>query len=626
MKLRLIAASLLLLFAGTALAGARSGPIELNVDIRDTERKLFHAEMVMPVTPGPLTLYFPKWIPGEHAPSGPVGNLAGVVFRVEGKQLTWQRDPEDMYSFHLEIPAGAEELHVSLDFLSPTGSGDFTAGVSVTPKLAVLNWNQVLLYPEGFKADNITYEPTLRIPEGWDYATALDTEDRDGNRIEFSAASLYTMVDSPVLTGAHFRTVDITPAGGDFPHHDLNLAGDMPQALAISDKQVAAYRQLVREAYALFGSFHYPEYDFLYTLSDYTAHFGLEHHASSDNRTGARSLIEEQQFMLASGLLPHELVHSWNGKYRRPIGEAFGNYDERNRTGMLWVYEGLTTYLGDVLTGRSGLRTPEQVRAALAYDAAQMDHVPGRSWRPLRDTAVNAQVLYGTPNAWSNWRRGVDFYPEGLLLWLDVDTKIRELSDNRKSLDNFTQRFFAPDDRRISVKPYDFNEIVTTLNEVQPHDWAQFLNQRLDRMAYGAPLDGISRGGWKLVYRAEPTEYIKALEGQYHFLNQMFGIGFTVDDKGRLGDVLWNGPAFKAGLGAGMHLVAVNDREFSLQVLKDEITAAQQNGTKIELLTRNEGRFRTYTVNYQGGLKYPQLERIEGEPDYLTDIISAHAK
>lgn len=421
---------LVLALGASPILAASSAPIELHVDISDTARKIFHAEMELPVQAGPLTLHYPKWIPGEHGPTGPIVNLTGVKFSANGKDIAWRRDLVDMYAFHLTVPAGVEILHVTLDFLSPTGAGDFTAGVSVTPALAVFNWNQAVLYPDGFKASEIVYQPSITLPENWQFATALETADQDDNRIEFEKTTLEMLVDSPVLTGRHFKKIDLTPKNG--PRHTLNLAADTASALALSDDDIAHYKNLVREAYAMFQARHYKHYDFLYTLSDYTAHFGLEHHQSSDNRTGADTFLDPNAHKLAAGLLPHEFVHSWNAKYRRPAGLATPAYHQPMEGNLLWVYEGLTTYLGEVLTARSGLYTPEQFRAELAVIAAGMDHRPGRSWRPLQDTADNAQTLYGAPYAWSNWRRSVDFYPEGLLVWLDVDTKIRELSGNQR--------------------------------------------------------------------------------------------------------------------------------------------------------------------------------------------------
>lgn len=609
------------MLAPAAWAADNAKPITVEVDISDVGRKIFHSHLEIPVESGPLTLLYPKYIPGEHGPTGPVANVAGLHFTANGKDISWRRDLGDMYTYHLDIPNGVNTLRVDFDFLSPTGAGDFTAGVSVTPSIAALNWNQVLFYPADHNSDALTYEPSLKIPAGWKFATALEVDDRDGNVLEFKPVSLTNLVDSPVLAGRHFREVELS--GGGKRKHYLDLIADSEAALDAPDDYLEKFGNLVVQAHKIFGAQHYEHYNFLWTLSDNTAHFGLEHHQSSDDRTEERSLVDPTLRMLTAGLLPHEYVHSWNGKYRRPANLATPEYQTPMKTDMIWVYEGLTSYYGDVLTARSGLWTNDQFRQALAYTAADMDYRPGRTWRPLQDAADDAQVLYGAPWAWSNWRRGVDFYSEGVLLWLAVDTKIRDLSNGSKSLDDFAQRFYGMNDGSYEVSAYTFDDIVANLNAVQSFDWQAFLEDKLDRKEYNAPLDGLQRSGWKLSYTDEPSEYLKGVESNDKLLQLTYSIGLLLNDEGDINDVLWNGPAFKAGLGAGMHLVAVNGREFSGQVLKDAIAAARNNKKAISLLVKNEDMYETYNVDYHGGLRYPALERIDGEPDRLEKIIAA---
>ena len=395
-----------LLLAPTLFLSAQEKPIVLEVDATDATRKIFHATLSVPVSPGALTLAYPKWIPGEHGPTGPIADLAGLKFSAAGKPVAWRRDSVDMYLFHLDVPAGASSLDISLDYLSPADAGGFSSGSSATARLALLSWNQVLLYPAGGKPDEIRVVATLKLPAGWKFATALETEKGSADAIRFSPVSLTTLVDSPVLAGAHLRVVPLSTGS---PEHRLNIAADSAAALEITPDLESQYRALVAETGALFGARHYRHYDFLLTLSDLTAHFGLEHHESSDDRVDERSLIDEDRRKVMSGLLPHEMVHSWNGKYRRPASLAIGSLQEPMQGDLLWVYEGLTEYLGQVLTARSGLLTAEQYREALALTAADMDHQEGRQWRPLQDTAVAAQVLYGARSDGANWRRGVDF-------------------------------------------------------------------------------------------------------------------------------------------------------------------------------------------------------------------------
>lgn len=600
-------------------AATPPGPIQLTVDVTDAARKLFHAHMVMPVQPGPLTLYYPKYIPGEHGPSGPVVNLAGLHFKVNGRDLKWRHDAEDMYTFHLDIPKGASKLDISLDFLSPVGGGDFTAGVSATARLVDLSWNQVVFYPKDFPSKDLTYDASLKLPQGWQFGTALKVAGKDGDVVHFKPVSFNNLVDSPVIAGAYFKQIDLAPKSD--VHRYMDVVADYPQALQISGKQIQDYRNLVTQADRLFHSHHYNDYHFLYTLSDKTAHFGLEHHQSSDDRFVADFFINDKAYMIGAGLLPHEYVHSWNGKFRRPAELYQPNFENPEHTRMLWVYEGLTQYLGDVLTARSGLWTPEQYREALALTAANMDHRPGRTWRPLIDTTIAAQLLYSSPGYWANWRRGTDFYPEGELIWLDVDTKIRALSDGRHSLNDFARLFYGIEDGSYVTRTYTFDDIVNALNKVQPYDWRSFLRTRLDRTQYHAPLEGITRGGWKLEYTDKPSDYQSARESRRHYVDMMFSIGLLLSDKGEIRDVLWDGPAFKAGIGPGMRITAVNGEKFGTDVLKREITAAKAGKEPLHLIINNQGYIRTYDVDYHGGLRYPHLEREKGRTDYLDQIL-----
>jgi predicted metalloprotease with PDZ domain len=618
---------LLLALAGLSTT-AYAEPITLDVDLRDSARQLFHGYEAIPVKAGPLTLYYPKWIPGEHSPSGPLENLAGLKIMANGKQLAWRRDLKEMWAIHLEVPQGVSRLELNFDFLSPDEGGEFGQSVSATPDIADLEWNQMLLYPAGTAAKDISFQPSVRLPEDWHFATALDTESSSKGFTRFKPVSLENLVDSPLIAGLHFRRVDIAP--DKVPVH-LNLVADTEEDLAISPTQVQDMKNLVKQAYALFGTHHYGHYDFLLTLSDNTGHFGLEHHQSSDDRSYADLYITPETSLVGSHLLPHEYVHSWNGKFRRPAGLATPDYDSVPMEGdLLWVYEGLTEYFGNVLTARSGSITPDQYRQLLALDAATMDHRPGRAWRPLQDTADEAQILYYAPRQWQTWRRVQDFYTEGELIWLDVDTKLRELSGGKRSMDDFAHAFYGMDNGSYVVHPYSFDDLVATLNQVQPFDWAGFLHERLNSTREDAPLDGIKRGGYELGYTDTPSEYFKDVEKVRKNQNQLFSIGLMVDmserHRGDIQDVLWNSPAFKAGLGPGMKLVAVNGRAFDADkyVLQDAITAAKGSKTPIKLLVREQDTFLSFDVDYHGGLKYPVLTPISDKPRYLDAIIAAH--
>ena len=597
------------------------GTLVLHVDLGDATRKIFRVHEFVPAKPGPFALHYPKWIPGEHGPTGPLDGVTGVVITAGGKRVAWRRDLLDMYMLRLDVPAGATSVEVDFQFLSPTGGDGFGAEASVTSKLLVVNWNQVAFYPAGYFARRVMIQPSANLPAGWGYATALERESEAGGKAQFKPVDFENFVDSPLIAGKNFKRVDLAP--GVMPSVHLNIVADRPENLEFTDEQFARLRALVPQALALFGARHYGHYDFLFTLSDSTGHFGLEHHQSSDNRLGAEYFTDPETHLDGAGLLPHEYVHSWNGKFRRPASLTTPNFNLPMKDDLLWVYEGLTSYLGNVLTARCGFWTPEQYRHNLAFVASRMSGATGRAWRPLQDTADEAQILYDVPEAWRNWRRGVDFYDEGELIWLDVDTTIRELSGDTRSLDDFCRVFFGMNDGSSSVVTYTFEDIVSALNSVQPHDWAAFLRARLDSTDPAAPLAGIERGGWKLTFTDQPTDIFKATEKVLKRTLLMDSLGVALDagdDAGGLTDVLWQGAAFEAGLVPGMKLIAVNGDKYSADILKDAIKGAKTGSLPIELLMQSGATFSTVKVDYHGGVRYPQLERIEGTPDRLADI------
>ncbi len=593
--------------------------ITLSVDATDAPRKLFHARMTMAVSPGPLTLVYPKWIPGEHGPTGPIVNLAGLKLTAGGKTIPWRRDDVDMYAFHLEVPAGARVLEVALDFLSPTFAGGFTAGASTTSHLAIVTWNQLLLYPEGSNVSDVTFKTNLSLPAGWKFGTSLPIASQSASKVEFAPVSLERLVDSPVLTGEYFLVIPLAAN----PPNEIDIAADNSADLAISPELVTTLKRVVTEAVSLFGATHYTHYHFLLTLSDHTAHFGLEHHESNDSRVAERSLLDAALRDVSLGVLPHEFVHSWNGKFRRPAGLATPNYQEPMKGELLWVYEGLTQYLGNLLSARSGLWTPQQYREHLAQIGADLDHKPGRLWRPLIDTTIAAQVLYGAPGEWNSLRRSVDFYDEGWLIWLDTDTKIRELSGGQRSLDDFCKRFHGAPSSPPMVKIYGFDDVVATLNDVAPFDWRNFLLARLNSTDFQAPLGGIERGGWKLAYDTTPSGFLKDLEQVRRGTEMGYSIGLRLNEDGSIADVIEGMPGARAGIGPGMKILAVNGKAYSPEVLRDVVRATTDpKQRRIDLLIDNEGYVATFQLTYGEGEKYPVLERDQSKPDTLSKIIT----
>jgi len=611
------------LLAAGPLARAQSGT--LLVDASDATRNLLHARETIAVGAGPLTLFYPKWIPGEHGPTGPVVDLAGLKISANGAALPWRRDLEEMFALHLEVPAGVTRLDLAFDFILPPDPNGFSAGSSTSAQLAVVSWNQVVLYPLGVKPDDFRIEPSLRLPAGWKFATALRAVGGEGTTVHFAPVSLTRLIDSPVQAGAHFRRIALTPDRR--PEVFLNLSAESEAALGISAENIMAYRRLVTEAGALFGATHYDHYDFLFTLSDNVAHFGLEHHESSDDRNDERTLIDDDVRRTDADLLPHEYVHSWNGKYRRPAGLATGDYSTPMHDDLLWVYEGLTQYYGKVLTARSGLRTTEEFLEELAGIAADLDTRPGRTWRPLQDTADEASLLYNSRSDYDALRRSVDFYDEGVLLWLQADVTIRRLSHGSKSLDDFCRRFYGPPSGPPRVVPYTFEDVVAAMTAVVPFDWKGFFRQHLQTLQPRAPLGGIEEGGWKLVYKDTATSMLRSHESARKNTNAYYSLGLAIGEDGTLSDVVPGLPGAQAGLSPGMKLIAVNGRKYSSDILRTALKegaagSAGRGSAPLALLAENRDIFSTYNVEYHGGERYPWLERVPGGPDLLTAIAS----
>ena len=611
---------LVLSFERPAVAQA-PGVIDFHVDLTDAPSRIFHARLSVPVQAGPLILLYPKWLPGEHGPTGPIADLVGIKLSAGDQPVPWDRDSGEMFAFHLNIPVGATQLDIELDYLPPSGSGQFTAGAATSDRLAVMSWNTLLLYPAGGQADELMFRPSLTLPSGWGFGTALVEQGREGSKIRFETVSLLELVDSPVTVGAHHRVIDLT--GDAEVRHQLHLIADSDEALGIKPETEQALQRLIAEGIALFGSYHYRKYDFLLTLSDHVASFGLEHHESSDNRLPERTLLDDTRLNLRAGLLPHEFVHSWNAKYRRPEGLARDDFQQPFETDLLWVYEGLTSYLGEVLTSRSGLWTPDYARESLALIAAELSNRPGRTWRPLADTTRAAQILYGTSRAGSSWRRGVDFYDEGVLIWLEVDTLIRRLSDGRRSLDDFCRAFFGGESGLPVVDPFSYAELVAALGEIAAYDWNEFFDTRIYSIQAEAPLDGITNSGWRLVYTEEPNLVQQGDREVNKRFDLSFSLGFSLStEDGRVRDVIPGSPAAAGGLAPASILVAVNDRRWTPEILRQALAVARDDDEPIRLLVENSEFFSEVLIDYHDGERYPHLERNDAEPDLLSDILA----
>lgn len=607
-----------------SLRAAAAPQINLSLDATDAPRKIFHAQLTIPATAGTLTLYYPKWIPGEHAPSGPVIDLTGLKFTGNGQILSWRRDLADNWTFHVEVPAGVQEVHATLDYLSPGESEQslFSAGASATQKMTVISWNQVLLYPQGWTADQIMFSASLRLPSGWKFGTPLPVASNSGDEIHFQPVSLYTLVDSPVIAGEYLKVVQLNT--GQSPSAEMDIAADSAGALDAPQDMWDKYSNLVKQATTLFGATHYRDYHFLYSLSDHVAHFGLEHHESNDSRADEHALTDPGLRTLYAGLLPHEYVHSWNGKYRRPADLTTSDYQQTMQDDLLWVYEGLTDYLGNVLAARSGLWNPEQYRDEMARVAAFMDHRPGRTWRDLQDTADAASILYYEPKEWDSWRRGVDYYEEGDLDWLWVDTIIRQQTGGKKTIDDFCKLFHGAPSTPPIVKTYTFDDVVNALNQIAPYDWRGFWNVRLTNHGPGGPLGGIENSGWKLTYDENRSDMVRTYEERRHLIDSSYSVGLLVKDDGEIQDTIEGMVAARAGIGPGMRIIAVNGRRFNPQVYREALKEGKNSSGPLQLLIENDDYFRTFSLDYHDGEQYPHLVRDESKKDMLSDIIRAH--
>jgi len=630
---KLFSASLMAFF-GIASAFSQSGPAlsstiktsgfsiveTLAVDATDAPRKIFHARMTIPAKAGDFVLVYPKWIPGEHGPTGPIADTAGLYFHANGHTLNWHRDPVDMYAYHIEVPQGTASIEASFDYLTPVEMpGGFSAGSSSTEKLAILSWNWLVLYPQGRGSDEVGVKASLKLPSNWDWGTALPKEASGPGAVQFNLASLTTLVDSPVIMGQYLKKLPLLKSE-PLPH-EMDIAADSEAALHMDLGEERAFNNLVAEAGALYGARHYRDYHFLLTLSDHVAHFGLEHHESNDSRTGEGYLTDSAQWTLGASLLPHEYTHSWNGKYRRPAGLATPDYSAPMQGNLLWVYEGLTEYFGYVLTARSSLQTPDQWREQIAQVAMTYSHRPGRNWRPLEDTATAAQILYGSGEAFSNYRRSVDYYDEGALIWLEADTILRQHSGGKKSMDDFAHLFLGGKNTPPEVKTYTFDDVVATLNQVEPYDWRAFLTDRILKVAEHAPLGGIENSGWKLVYTDQPNQIAKLREEHSHGLDTTASIGLVLGKDGIVHDAIEDGIAAKNGIGPGMKIIAVNGRKYSPEFLLAALRQSQQSHAPLQLLVENTEYYKTVSLSYFEGIRNPHLVRDESKPDMLSDII-----
>jgi len=595
------------------------GEIHLTVDASDLEHRVVRVHESITGVGADTVLLFPKWLPGNHGPTGPLDRLAGLTVAANGSKLEWTRDTVDVYAFHVAVPAGVKSIELDFQYLSPTSAR--VGRLEIGHNVLILDWNTVILYPAGYYSRQIPVQASLTLPAGWKLGSALEPVANTGAQTTFKPVTLNNLIDSPVYAGRYTAQLDLDPAG-TVPVH-MDLFADRPESLYVKPEQLAAHRALVQQAYKLFGSHHYSHYDFLYSLTEEVAQKGLEHHQSTEVGANPDLFTDWDKTAWARDLLPHEYTHSWNGKFRRPADLWTPNFNVPMQDTLLWVYEGQTQYWGNVLAGRSGLRTKQQALDQLALTAAFYEVQAGRQWRPLQDTTNDPIYQMRRPSSWRDWERAEDYYNEGMLVWLDADTLIRQRSKGKHSLDDFAHAFFGINDGSYVTVTYTFDDIVAALNAVEPYDWATFLHERTDSVGKPAPLDGLRRGGYHLVYAETPTDYAKTSDEQRKHNNQIFSIGMDIDQKdGSLASVLWDGPAFKANLVEGDVILAVNGNAYNPEALSDAIKAAKGTSAKIELIVKSGERYKVADIDYHNGLRYPRLERDAASAALLDDILA----
>jgi len=629
MNRRLLPVALSLLLAGGVHAQDASsvppprdvayapGTIRLEVDATNLNQRIFKVRQTIPVQAGALTLLYPAWVPGGHSPRNSIDKIAGLVFKAGDRKLEWKRDPLNVYAFHLDVPQGVSQITAEFDFLSATGSGQ--GRVVMTPRMLNLQFLTTVLYPAGHYAGRIMFDPRVTYPSGWTAFTALHEQGRSGDTVDYEDVPLDILVDSPVYAGRHAKNIDLTPAGSKVPVR-LGVVADAAKFLEAKPEQIAIHKAMVAQAVKLFGAQHYDHYQFLFSLSGQMGGNGLEHQRSSENGVGTDYFTGWNEKAGFTDLLAHEYTHSWNGKYRRGADLWTPNYNVPMQDSLLWVYEGQTQFWGNVLAARSGMRPLAASRDALALVAATYaDNRAGLQWRGIQDTTNDPIVVGRASRAYLNYQMSEDYYRGGQMIWWEADALIRTKSGGRKSLDDFASAFFGVNDGEWKVQnTYTFEDVVKTLDGVQPYDWTTFLRDRLDGKV--ALTGGIEASGWRLVYKDEPNAYAKA--SSRGGADYTYSLGLSLNKDGVIGDVRWDSPAFKAGIGSGSTVVAVNGLAYDKDVLDEAVTAAK-TGAPIELMLRDFDVYRTIKLDYRGGLRYPHLERIEGKPDTLTPMLTA---
>lgn len=609
--------------------GAAPTPIRIELDATQAPSGLLHSHMTIPAKAGTLTLAYPKWIPGEHSPGGPLSQVVRLSFSANGRPLTWHRDDLDIFVFHVDVPTDVTQVQADLDFACVLGQEGFQSDICTSYDQLVVNWWLVVLYPTTLANDNDPFIASIRLPAGWKYNTSLPFERAAAdNTIEFKVVSLKTLVDSPLIAAQHMRTF---PLGGK-ANLLMAVSAENATSLDVPKDVIEHFTRMVAETEGVFDGPHYTHYNLQVSLGDAIDHYTLEHFESSENRLPSNGLSDQRVLLTTASMIPHEYIHSWNGKYRTPVGLDISTYQDPMKARLIWVYEGLTDYISNIVAARSGFWSEDQLAQSLAIDAAQMAYHTGRTWRSLQDTTVGAQMLLVSPNAWTSARRNTDFYPESGLMWLEADVIMRQSSNGRRSLDDFCKLFFGP---RSTSRPYTLDDVVASMNEIVPYDWSTFLRSHLDSTAPEPPVAGLERSGWKLVYTDQKSELITDME-QVHkidllwpewqkwgFVDLRYSVGLLIEDDGTVLDSAPGMSGYNAGIVPGMQLTGVNGAKFSLAVIEEAVRRTRENG-KLALQVANGNSSAVHRLDYHEGLKYPHLQRDPSKPDLLREISAPH--
>jgi len=593
------------------------GTVQLTVDATDVARGIFRIRERVPVTgTGDLVLLYPKWVPGGHSPRGDIKNVTGIRVSANGQPLKWMRDPLDVYAFHVPVPEGVPAVDVEFQYVSATAENQ--GRTVMTPDMSSIQWLSLSMYPAGYYVRQIPVQASVVVPAGWKVATALRPNVQAGGRFDYPVTSYEILVDSPLIAGANYRQI---PLSSDV---FLDVIADTPAELAATPEQIAAHKRLVEQAVKAFGAQHYDHYHFLLTISNNLGGNGLEHHRSSEDGVKRGYFTDWENKLRERNLLPHEYSHSWDGKYRRPADLWTPDYNTVPMEGsLLWVYEGQTQFWGYVLGARSGMLSKRDTLDAIAATAATYGvGTPGRAWRPLVDTTNDPTAAGRAPQPWRSWQRSEDYYSEGQLIWIDVDRIIRQQSGGKRSIDDFARAFFGVRDRDWGELTYTFEDVVSALNGVQPYDWRGYLQRRVYDLSPQPPLEGITQGGYKLVFTAQPTGWIRSAEKSGKNNDLTYSGGFVVGNDGKISGVLWDSAAFNAGLTVGSQITAINGRDFDGDALKEAIKAATGNGPSPELLIHDGDVYRTIKLDWHGGLRYPRLEKVGKGPGTLDALLA----